>query len=353
MLLTTYKCNLRCSYCYEPKIANFSLTVPKAKSIIEEQLSSIGDSYDSVEIQFMGGEPLLQFPLIQEVSEWLWTKPLNKHLMVLFAPTNGTLLTYEMKKWFYKNRNRFNLGLSFDGNTDMQNANRSESFKYVDLEFFSNTWPEQNVKMTISPDTVDKLSSGVIFLHNRGFKFISADLAMGDNVMWTKSHLITFKTELNKLSDFYMSNPNLIPFSMLRLNVARLGVVHKKTLKTCSCGEDMICVDWNGKTYACHLFSPIALSIEKATASNILYNFANHDQFISQECRSCALCGLCNRCCGMNYICNGDVAKPSAFHCSAFKILFVANCRFTMRKASNAQDWQLLRQIQNIINAIA
>ncbi len=353
MLLITYKCNLRCSYCYEPKIDKFTLTSDKAKTIIEQQLASLGDAYDSVEIQFMGGEPLLQFPLIREVSEWLWVKPLDKHLMVLFAPTNGTLLTDEMKKWFYENRQRFNLGLSFDGDIDMQNVNRSGSFKDVDLDFFSSTWPEQSVKMTVSPATVSMLFKGVNFLHGKGFKYISADLAMGDNIEWTKNDLITFKSELKKLSDLYISNSELIPFSMLRLDVTRLSDGHAKALKTCSCGEDMVCIDWNGKSYACHLFSPIALPMEKAAASNILYDFSNHNQFISQECRSCALCEICNRCSGMNYICNGDVAKPSTFHCNAFKILYVANCRFAMQRASNAQDWQLLKQIQNSINAIA
>ena len=109
MLLITYKCNLHCSYCYEPKQQNFRMSATKAKQIITEQLSLLGDDYDSVEIQFMGGEPLLEFPLIKEVSEWLWSLPLNKKLMVLFAPTNGTLLNDEMKHWFSVNRERIHL----------------------------------------------------------------------------------------------------------------------------------------------------------------------------------------------------------------------------------------------------
>ena len=73
------------------------MTVSKAKQIIQEQMSLLSDDYDSVEIQFMGGEPLLEFSTIKEVSEWLWSLSMNKKLMVLFAPTNGTLLSDEMK----------------------------------------------------------------------------------------------------------------------------------------------------------------------------------------------------------------------------------------------------------------
>ena len=71
MLLITYKCNLRCSYCYEPKVSNFKMNVTKAKNIIQEQMDALGDEYETVEIQFMGGEPLLEFPLIKECAEWL------------------------------------------------------------------------------------------------------------------------------------------------------------------------------------------------------------------------------------------------------------------------------------------
>ena len=71
MLLITYKCNLRCSYCYEPKVSNFKMNAAKAKGIIREQIEALDDEYEVVEIQFMGGEPLLEFPLIKECAEWL------------------------------------------------------------------------------------------------------------------------------------------------------------------------------------------------------------------------------------------------------------------------------------------
>lgn len=128
MLLITYKCNLRCSYCYEPKEQGFKMTVSKAKQIITEELELL-DPQDSVEIQFMGGEPLLEFQFIKEISEWLWNKGFDTDDNMLFAPTNGTLLTDEMKAWFASNNNRITLGLSFDGDITMQNKNRSNSFK--------------------------------------------------------------------------------------------------------------------------------------------------------------------------------------------------------------------------------
>ncbi len=231
------------------------MSMEKAKSIIQEQIKALDDNYEAIEIQFMGGEPLLEFPLVKECAEWLWSTPITDKQIMLFAPTNGTLLTDDMKGWFVKNKDRIHLGLSFDGDMAMQNANRSSSFQNVDLDFFVKTWPNQSVKMTISPETISNMAEGVKYLHRKGFKYISADLAMGKFIGWTKEKLGIYQTELKKLVEFYLTNPQLTPFSMLRVDIN--AIIHTNTVshKTCSCGEDMVCVDWTGKTYACHLFS--------------------------------------------------------------------------------------------------
>ena len=271
---------------------------------------------------------------------------------MLFAPTNGTLLTNDMKEWFAKNKDRIHLGLSFDGDMAMQNANRSSSFHNVDLDFFVKTWPNQSVKMTISPDTISNMADGVKFLHQIGFKYISADLAMGDSVGWTKEKLCIYQTELKKLIEFYLANPQLIPFSMLRVDVNT--IMHPKTEnhKTCSCGEDMVCVDWTGKMYACHLFSPVTISKEKAEKAAVTIDFKNHSCFNKGKCAKCILNMVCTHCYGMNYVCSDDINTPSPFHCSAFKLLFVANCRYQLQMAKRNEDDTAIQQINNVINKI-
>ena len=352
MLLVTYKCNLHCSYCYEPKLQHFRMDASRAKRIITEQVSLLGEEYDSVEIQFMGGEPLIEFHLIQEVSEWLWSWPMEKKLMVLFAPTNGTLLNDEMRAWFTLNRERIQLGLSFDGDQVMQDKNRSMSFDSVDVDYFVRTWPDQSVKMTVSPQTVHGMSRGVKYLHEKGFKYISTELAMGPHIEWNKESLTDFRTELNEMIRFYLNNPELKPFSMLRSKITNIDGQSGKNVKTCSCGEDLVCVDWTGKTYACHLFSPVTISVEKAIKST-KYDFSDHSQFVAECCSKCILNSVCNHCYGMNYICSDDIAKPSSFHCQAFKIQFAANCRFRLALAQRDNDKETIKRINNLIKRIS
>lgn len=350
MLIITYSCNLNCIYCYEPKKVKHRMTLETAKDVILSQFSLLNDECDTVEIHFMGGEPLMEFALIKEISEWLWSTN-TKYNLMLFASTNGTLLNEEMRAWFHSNRHRITLGLSFDGNNVMQNINRSKSSSSVDIEFFAKTWPGQNIKMTISPQTLPSLSEGIIYLHNAGFDYISVDLAMGDKVNWNQSALLDYKDELNKLVNYYLANIEKTPCSLLNID---LSEVVKQTFKakTCSCGEDLVCIDWNGDTYACHLFAPVTLPFDVAQKAKAEIDFTEHEAFQSTTCDKCILSSVCNRCPGMNYICSSNVSTPSAFHCNAFKIGFAASCRFQMLKAQKEEDKGKIELIKRIINLL-
>lgn len=351
MLLATYRCNLHCSYCYEPKQASSQMDAERMKEYIIHETDKLGDGYDEIEVQFMGGEPLMVFPMVKEVSEWLWQYPLGKRLKVIFAPTNGTLLDEGMKPWLVANKERFCLGLSFDGDNIMQDANRSGSFRNVDLKFFADTWPEQSVKMTVSPQTIGQLAKGVDFLFKTGFKEVVADLAVGKKVVWNATHLKTFRNELRKLVDEYADHPEKPRFSMLDMD---MDSVFSRSAddKACACGELLTCIDADGTDYACHLFSPIACDREKAVDSRYI-DFSDHAAFISPKCKKCLLKGVCKRCAGMNYICTGDVAETSPFHCSATKILFYENCRLQYLRASKANDGERMAMIEKITESIS
>lgn len=351
MLLVTYKCNLHCSYCYEPKQAFNQMSVSNMKQYIIDQYKKLGDDYNSFEVQFMGGEPLMVFPMIKEVSEWLWQYPFDKKLKVLFAPTNGTLLTNEIRSWLLQNKHRFCLGLSFDGDYAMQNINRSDSSRKIDLEFFSNTWPDQSVKMTVSPQTLTNLAEGVLFLFGKGFKDVVADLAVGKNVKWEAMHLNMLKDQLQILVDYYLHHDDINRFSLLDIGIDDI-FSSEKDPKTCSCGEDLVCIDTDGQEYACHLFSPIACDLPKAYRSQKI-DFSNHTLFSNPKCNKCFLKGLCKRCAGMNYISTGDVACPDTFQCNSFKIIFFANCKLQYSLAVKEQDSLRIQLIEKMVESLS
>lgn len=351
MFLITYKCNLRCSYCYEPKETAHTINSTRLKSLILYNVLSLPDEYDAFEIHFMGGEPLLEFNLIKDVSEWLWQQKFNKSLSMVYAPTNGTLLNDEIKDWCKNNNSQFCLGLSFDGDETMQNTNRSSSSSSIDLDFFVQTWPNQSVKMTISPDTIEGLASGVKFLHSRGFHYIVADLARGSQLNWDKNHLKLLSSQLDELSNFYLSDNGNNHMSMLDIDIFGIQTDISSAHKSCSCGEDLSCIDIDGTAYACHLFSPVAIAKNKAKGS-LSIDFADHANLQNPECQKCMLNCLCNHCYGMNYITTDKVCVPDSFHCAAFKTLYISNCRHQLRTAQQNGNEEEMSRIGHLIDKI-
>lgn len=95
MLLVTNACNLNCVYCYESHKSNKYMTLEVAQRAIQNAFEKEG--FDYVSVQFMGGEQLLGFSLIKEISEGMWENEFSKPYE-LFASTNGTLLNDEMKR---------------------------------------------------------------------------------------------------------------------------------------------------------------------------------------------------------------------------------------------------------------
>ena len=156
-------CNLRCVYCYEKdKTSASSFDLERAKKLLSETLSTKTENGTLINIH--GGEPLLSYLKIRELCEWAWNQSFPEKFH-FFASTNGTFVHGEIQNWFKAHKEDFSLGLSLDGTRAMHNANRSNSFDLIDLDFFVKTWPEQGVKTTISPLTIETLAEGIIFMH--------------------------------------------------------------------------------------------------------------------------------------------------------------------------------------------
>lgn len=351
MLLITYNCNLSCVYCYEPKTEHNKMTSDQAISYIMEVVNNLDETYSEFEVQFMGGEPLLQFDLIKSVSTWLWEQTFKVKLSHIFIVTNGTLLNDEMKAWFSEHKESICLGLSFDGDRLMQDMNRSESASLVDLSYFVANWPNQHVKMTVSPDTISNLYDGVTYLIEQGFPYMTTDLAMGDRIFWEDCHLNVFAEQLEKLSAFYTANPDTPLFSMFDIDILSVVSTASDAQKHCGCGEDLVCIDTDGKHYACHLFSPIALPKSKVIKSNE-YDFSDYAYFELADCKDCAIRNFCPHCYGMNFLCTGDIKKQSAFTCKSARIQFAYACKCQLGRAERFGDEKLYSHLNNIINSI-
>lgn len=354
-LTLTESCNLDCTYCYENHKSKQPMSFETAKQIIDFE-SENADEYELVEFDLFGGEPFLQFELIKQIEDYI--KHLNVNMKyVLFVSTNGTMIHGEIKQWLTERKDHFVCGLSYDGTYAMQDMNRTNSSKLIDLNFFRDTYPFQDIKMTISAESLNTLSDGVIFLHEKGFR-VSCNLAY--NIDWSnQQNKEIINRELNKLITFYIDNPEIEPCSMLNMPISNVTLTNKnkKMIQYCGAGLSTKAYHIDGTAYPCQFFMPLSIGKEKAMESHKLkfYRDSIPEELAEEKCKTCVVQSICPTCFGSNYASTGDIYKHDENYCELTKLILKARSYFKAKqweagqlKLEPMEEQALLRSIKII-----
>lgn len=134
----TDSCNLACSYCYQINKGTRVMDFSVAKKFIDELLTegtSINaytnkDNSLGLIVEFIGGEPLLEVDLIDQIVDYL-----REQLMILNHPwqhrfclsmaSNGTLyFTEKVQKFLQKNYDVLSLSITVDGTKELHDSCR-------------------------------------------------------------------------------------------------------------------------------------------------------------------------------------------------------------------------------------
>lgn len=346
----TQACNQSCVYCYEHHKSDRQMAFDTAKEIIDRELA-VGDvDYERLEFDLFGGEPFLAFDLLCEVTDYICEKK-GKRNCVVFASTNGTLVHGEVQNWLRGHADCFVCGLSLDGTRKMHNLNRSNSYDDIDLDFFREMYPEQDVKMTISQETLPMLSEGVIDIHQKGFR-VSCNLAY--EIDWSDpENADILCRELTRLIDFYLKNPEIKPCSMLEMGIHNIGV-SDDAIRYCGAGNHMRSYDVDGQCYPCQFFMPLSVGAEKAAASQ---NLSFPDDVISpglldEKCRDCIIRSSCPNCFGANYAATGSIYRRDENMCRLTKIIMKARSLFRARQWEAGQLNMDQAETQTVLRAV-
>lgn len=292
-------------------------------------------SYEEVMIDFMGGEPLLAFPLIRRVVEHVesrhWQKPYGFSMS-----TNGTLFNEENKAWFVQRKRYFTPMLSFDGTKIAHDMNRSRSFDRVEKNicFLRKHWPFQKFKMTVNDRSLPYLADGVFSVLARG---CDLDLNLVHENVWgdgkvMKRHLQVFERELARLVDFFTENPTVQTPNLVSLPIVKcVGLNEDRSKPWCGAGDAMIAVDRTGTKHPCHRFIKFsagkAMSIEefkalpKKTRTNL-------------DCERCPMKLACPTCMGCNWEFKGSIADRVTYNCEMLKLQMVATAAIQLNRIS-------------------
>lgn len=128
VLQVTQQCNFRCSYCtYRASDFQFQRDHSAKRMTIDTALSAVDfftercGNQQQVSIGFYGGEPLLEFPLIQEVTEYAERKLYAKDLR-FSVTTNASLLTLDIANFLVEHD--FAVTISLDGTPETHDRSR-------------------------------------------------------------------------------------------------------------------------------------------------------------------------------------------------------------------------------------
>lgn len=350
MLLLTEECNLNCVYCYEHFKSRRKMSFETAKSILDNFYSTSKPG-DTVLIEVFGGEPFTNFELIKEIDSYIAFNYSNRNTF-FETTTNGTLVHGEIQEWLKKRKNQYIVSLSLDGTEKMQNRNRpfisgKGSYESIDIDFFVNTWPQCQAKLTMSEYTLPSLADGIINLHNLGF-FPDATLSTGIDWNYSQNEEI-FVRELEKLVDYYTENPKLKLCTMLNYDLRLVFSKLNRTLKFCGAGEMTSCYDIEGNVYPCQGFAPISIGKEADTFKD--YDVSRFDLDENNPCCDCKFFFLCANCYSANLVTTGCCHLVDINLCYSYRLCILASAKIQFRRIKN-KNKELTEDDKLILKAI-
>jgi len=334
-----HDCQLRCKYCFA-STGDFGkgrklMSFETGKHAIDFLLENSGDR-PNLELDFFGGEPLMNFGVVKQVVEYARSreKEYNKKFRFTIT-TNGLLLDDE--KIEFINREMSNVVLSIDGRKQVNDYFRvlpnGQGCYDIILPKYKKLVEgrgdkEYYVRGTFTNRNLD-FSEDVFALNEAGFDQISVEpvVGEGDEYALTEKDLPRVFEEYERLAMRLLENEkkgkkfNFFHF-MLDLDQGPCAI---KRLRGCGCGNDYVAITPDGDIFPCHQFVGIDEykmgNIDEGTFNQEMKaDFARAHVYSKPECRECWAKFYCSGGCNANnYQYMGDIRKAHKISCQLEK----------------------------------
>lgn len=335
----TEKCNLACKYCYMQNKNSImsSDTFLNSLKFVNDKIKPklFGEfyqntQYEDLTLAFFGGEPLLNFNLIKEVT------PEIKNIKRKNIPSNATLLNESIYKFLCDND--FGLSISFDGIYG-NNANRvlkKNSLSSLNLytDFHFDIMKSRGCKVMMYPNLFPHLVDTYLYFLDLGI--YHADFSLVRDDIYTEKDIQVYEENLKNLTEIVISNVNnnniiAIP-GVLALYILDTIYYTKfgKRPFGCFAGTHGVGIMPNGKIYPCARFgSDNKFEIADVNTGNInndVLDFfkENHNPKNFKKCLNCKLYNICNAGCSYSQLKNGnwDKMEPIDSVCELIRISY-------------------------------
>ena len=320
-----HDCNLACEYCFAGEgeyHGKRSLMSPEIGKKALDFLVANSGSRVNLEVDFFGGEPLMNWQTVKELVEYGRSlEAVNNKKFRFTLTNNGVLLNDEILE--FANREMSNIVLSIDGRREIHDKMRpfrggKGSYDLIVPKFLkvaeSRNHERYYVRGTYTRHNLD-FAEDVLHLADLGFKQISVEPVVAkpsDDYAITESDIPHLKEEYDRLAEEMIKRKregqgfNFFHF-MIDLTG---GPCVLKRLSGCGSGTEYLAVTPWGDLYPCHQF----VGNEKFLMGNVDQGILRED--IRDQFKGCNVYAKdkCKKCFAKFYCSGGCAANAYNFH---------------------------------------
>ncbi len=259
-LILTSECNLRCGYCYQNDKKSGEMAWGTMRSALDRLLAS---ESQSIRVGFWGGEPLLEFPLLQKAVAYVEDKLEPGRSAAYSVSTNGLLLTDEILAFLV--HHRFEIQLSFDGVPAMQDLRRRNSFHALDglLDRMSahesgRGTHDLRIAITITPETIEFLPDSIAYFLEKGVPHIAV-APVNYAPQWQVDDIAKLDRMMKVVFDLcvkHFRRTGQMPLALFGGKGSKQKERSKESIPMCGAPFGRgVAVDVNGDTHGCITFA--------------------------------------------------------------------------------------------------
>lgn len=339
-LHVAHDCNLRCTYCFadegEYKGKRSLMSYETGQKALEFLAKNSG-TRKNLEVDFFGGEPLMNFEVVKKLVEYGRSieKEYNKNFRFTIT-TNGLLLDEEKLK--YINENMVNIVLSIDGrkniNDNMRKTIKGTSSYDIIVPKFQDVANSRNqekyyVRGTFTRNNLD-FSKDVLHLADLGFKQISVEPVVAspeDEYSIRQEDLDKIKDEYEKLAlEMLKRKEENKSFNFFHFMIDLTGgPCSIKRIVGCGAGSEYLAITPEGELYPCHQFvgdKEFLLGTVDTGIENLdkTCDFEACNVLAKDDCKRCWAKYYCSGGCGANAFFNkGNILETYDIGCELEK----------------------------------
>lgn len=339
-LHVSHDCDLRCRYCFASQgdfkghrgLMSYEVGKRALDFLVENARFR-----KNLEVDFFGGEPLLNFPVIKKLVEYghQLNEKHNKNIRFTIT-TNGMQLDDE--KIDFINENMVNVVMSLDGRKSINDnmrptINNKGSYDIIVPKFKKLIEKRGNkdyyIRGTFTSKNLDFMKDAMSF-YDEGFKNISIEPVVTDmkkSYALREEHLETVLQEYERFSKEYIKIKKRgedFHFFHYMIDLDEGPCLAKRSVG-CGAGTEYISVTPSGDIYPCHQFVGEKKFIlgniyEGIKNREIPKEFSSANVFEKEDCSKCWAKFYCSGGCHANaYYNNNTIHKPFKLGCEMEK----------------------------------